>query len=229
MEVVLHTPHKRAFGTARAQAQAASGKLATRLQPPPLPPPPPILGPAILRWLYRTIVYQPVAYGPGQNSLAVVGSQSPSWGDLTDFVDTYRAGGADASFTFVPLTDNMGDPGLTSNVAVQYATAMAYPTPLFFLGTTVTDTSLVDLLLFLMSLASIPQTIGISYNYFFEPVFPEESAEYICFLFARLAVRGVSVLVASGNRGVGDEHCVDREGNVKFVPEFPSSCTYGVS
>src|SRR6266702_2550765 len=44
-------------------------------------------------------------------------------------------------------------------------------------------------------------------------------------MFAQLGARGVSVLYAAGDDGVGDGDCKDDSGNVRFIPEFPASCT----
>ena len=71
------------------------------------------------------------------------------------------------------------------------------------------------------------QTLSISYNYFMEPLVSQELADTVCHQFARLGARGFSVLIASGNSGVGPEnatYCENGEGNIEFVPEFPSSC-----
>ena len=94
MEVTVQAPHRRSFGPAPAQTQmqATSGTLGTvqarqplpeslpESLPEPLPAPlpepppePPIIEPANLRWLYGTVENNPVTYGPGLNSLAVVG------------------------------------------------------------------------------------------------------------------------------------------------------------
>ncbi|KAH9014772.1 hypothetical protein EDB84DRAFT_808591 [Lactarius hengduanensis] len=48
-----------------------------------------------------------------------------------------------------------------------------------------------------------------------------EHAGYVCFLFLQLGLRGISVLFASGDSGVGAGNSKDGSGNVRFTP--PSS------
>ena len=224
MQVTLQTPHRRSFGPAQAQAQAASGKLGTRLEP---PLPPPIIQPGDVRWMYGTTEYEPAAYDPGRNRFAVVGEHIPSWDDLTDFMIAFQAQSVEASFSFFDLDYDLGGPDLTSSAAIQYASAMSYPTPLFYLGTKTNEASLVRLLSLILSEPVVIQTLSISYNYFLEPVLPPDLADSVCDQLARLGARGSSVLVASGNSGVG-ENCRREEGIVKFNVEFPSSCACGV-
>ncbi|KAF8265638.1 peptidase S8/S53 domain-containing protein, partial [Lactarius quietus] len=64
---------------------------------------------------------------------------------------------------------------------------------------------------------TVPRTIRSSYSDV-EKTVPLEYATALCDLYARLGARGVSVMVPSGNVGVGD-----------FTPEFPASCPYVTS
>ena len=81
----------------------------------------------------------------------------------------------------------------------------------------------------LLQESNIPQTISISYGHS-EMDIPADYKFPLCKLFAQLASRGVSVLVASGMDGVGPRDCENTEGVqfIRFVPEFPSTCTCGV-
>ena len=228
MEVTVQTPHRRSFGPAPPPMQAASGKLGTvQARQPQPPPPPPIVKPGNLRWLYGTEKYVPTAHGPGQNSLAVVGDRLPRQEDLFAFMDAYRKEDANgANFNIqnvdgVPL--NLGElPDDTSNVAVQYTTAFAYPTPLFVFRVVRTDEMFIALLHFLLRMEPVPRTISISFNFFFERDLPRSEAWYMCNLLAQFGTRGSSVLVASGNNGVGAGNCR------VFEVEFPSSCACDV-
>lgn len=58
-------------------------------------------------------------------------------------------------------------------------------------------------------------------------MFPRDYAVRVCNMFGLLAVRGVSVIVASGDQGPGMS-CQGNDGKkkTKFLPEFPSSCPY---
>ena len=177
--------------------------------------------------MYGTAQYEPAAYGPGRNRFGVMGDRRPSWEDLTDFMVAHQVQSVDASFTFVNLDFDLGNSDRTTSVAIQYASAMSYPTPLFYYGTRTNEASLVRFLSLLLAEPVVIQTLSISYNYFFEPMVPPELADTVCDQLARLGARGSSVLVASGNSGVG-ENCRREEGIVKFNAEFPSSCACGV-
>ena len=97
---------------------------------------------------------------------------------------------------------------------------MAFPIPLFVYHTVQNEGAFMQQLLDLL-MQPIPRTIGISFNYFLENHLPKELANIMCHLFLQFAARGSSVLVASGDNGVGPENCPDG----RFHVEFPSSCT----
>ena len=224
------TPSKRA---APAQAQPASGNLTARQDID--------MKPSVLRWLYKTDTYRPLA--PYRNTIGILGIDNdyPSKIDLTHFMTRFRFEGRDADFTVIPLNDggyNPSDPGDAASLGVQYATAIAYPTPLVFYslgGDTDWDHNDVPTArdMYLVWLQSLlrqedpPQTISIPYG---EPEMglPPQYASSVCELFGQLGLRGVTVLVASGKDGVGEGNCVNAGGDVQFIPEFPASCTCGV-
>ena len=114
-------------------------------------------------------------------------------------------------------------PDETSNVAVQYATAMAYPTPLFVFRILRNEAAFTQLLHFLLLMQPVPRTIGISFNYFLEHNLPTLDMRAMCNMLQQFAARGSSVLVASGDNGVGPA-----EGCNTFHVGFPSSCTCDV-
>ncbi len=190
--------------------------------------------PAFLRSLYRTANYEPIAWD--QNMLGIVGFkwQYPSPTDLTTFMRNYRTDGADATVKVVQVNNGGYDPRYPyyeANLNVQYAEAMAYPTPIIFYSTG-PFSPLNDPDWFLSWLGNIleqrriPQTISISYGYNEKDV-SREYAINVCNMFAQLGARGVSVLISSGDDGVGKD-CATRDGSVKFVPGFPASCACGV-
>ncbi|KAI9458695.1 hypothetical protein BJY52DRAFT_1223443 [Lactarius psammicola] len=74
---------------------------------------------------------------------------------------------------------------------------------------------------------SIPRTISTSHG-FNEDTLPREYTMYECGLFAQLGARGVSVLFATGNVGVGGGKCVTKDGSVRFRPKFSATWTCGV-
>ena len=108
----------------------------------------------------------------------------------------------------------------TSNVTVQYATAMAYPTPIFVFRIVRTVDAFEQLIYFLLGMQPVPRTAGISFNYFLEHYLPPSDAHFMCHLFELFGARGASVLVASGDNGVGAAECCNT-----FEVRFPSTCT----
>ncbi|KAF8266385.1 subtilisin-like protein [Lactarius quietus] len=207
----------------------------------------PLIGvtPSAVRWLYKTENYVPKA--AGRNAIGILGLENelPSPSDLKRFMTEYRADAISATYTVVPVNGGKYDtnpscPGSEASVDIQYCNVMAYPTPQYFYSTggllqwsaldglpTQKDPYLVWLN-YLLELRHIPPTITISYANP-ESMFPPEYATEICDLFAQLGVRGISVVVSSGDKGVGDGDCLDASGNVQFAPMFPPSCPYVTS
>ncbi|KAH9175612.1 subtilisin-like protein [Lactarius sanguifluus] len=199
--------------------------------------------PSELRSLYRTAAYVPVA--TDQNVLAIAGFMGdyPNPTDLTTFMREYRTDAEDATFRVEQINGGGNDPsnpGMEANLNMQYAQAIAYPTPLIFYSTggvmapdpdpdTPGDPFL-EWINYVLRQEHVPQTILISYGAF-ETDIPLEYAKKLCDLFSELGSRGTSVLVASGNDGVGQGDCIanDGSGRVQFVPDFPASCPYVTS
>ncbi|KAF8264279.1 subtilisin-like protein [Lactarius quietus] len=193
--------------------------------------------PSDLRSLYKTENYVPSA--AGRNVLGTVGYgrggnyPGPSLADLRMFMDLYRTDGVDATFTLVQLnggTYNPSNPGIEGDLLVEYSSAIAYPTPntYYSVGEALEDAYIAWLNDVLNQLI-VPQTI-VTTQGGYENLFPKDHAERICRLYAALGARGVSVLFASGNSGVGPDDCTvtDSSGNVhvQFNPVFPASCPY---
>ncbi|KAH9024565.1 hypothetical protein EDB85DRAFT_2150397 [Lactarius pseudohatsudake] len=89
--------------------------------------------PSYLHWLYKSLGYVPKA--TFRNALGI---------DLALFMTEYRTDGEDATFTVTQINGGGYDPGipaLEANLDVQYAEAMAYPTPHIFYST---PSSLID-------------------------------------------------------------------------------------
>ena len=223
------TPPRRSFEA--AQAQAAPEKLVTTRQVPGITP-------SVLRWLYKTDGYTPAAINRNKLGILGVGHEYPSEDDLTSFMARYRST-EDTAFTVVQWNSggyNPGNPSDGANIGVQYAAGIAYPTPLVFYsiggnmtwnlygGMPLAGDVYREWFRHILELPDLPQTISISYGHS-EQDLPVDYARALCDLFMELAARGVTVLVASGMDGVGAGDCVNRQGNVQFIPEFPSSCT----
>ncbi|KAH9008580.1 subtilisin-like protein [Lactarius deliciosus] len=188
--------------------------------------------PSFLRWLYETETYTPNTRG--ENVLGVVGllGDHPSPADLTVFMQKYRSEADDATFTIVKVNGGVYDPthpNEEANMDIQYAEAIAYPTPHIFYSASAsrsdTGSDFAVWVEYILDQENIPQTISISYSHE-EHSISREYATYVCEQFAGLAVRGVSVLVSSGNDGIGRGTCLRDDGTVRFGPTFPGTCPY---
>src|SRR6266702_3441608 len=187
------TPRKRSGGAAAGLAGVASGEPVTVLTSRD-----DIITPSYLRWLYSTSAYRPTA--TDKNKLGIVGylRDYPSPADLAAFMLRYRSDAADATYTVVPVNSGGYDPrkpGIEANVDIQYAEAMAYPTPHIFYSTgrgpSGREDRYLSWLLYIIEQPSIPQTISISYGED-ENKYPQGHAMFVCSLYAKLGARGLS-------------------------------------
>ncbi|KAH9051634.1 subtilisin-like protein [Lactarius deliciosus] len=198
--------------------------------------------PEELRRLYNTYTYQPTALT--KNAIGVLGydHEFPSPTDLDLFMSMFRPDSDPDEVTFTVELVNGGEydpswPGFEANLDVQYAQAIAYPTPHIFysiggklMWSLDTDEPIAgDFFLmwvdYLIDQEKIPQTISASYGVNEKDV-PEDYAWDVCRLFMQLGVLGVSVLFSSGDNGVGVGNCQDASGRVNFIPKFPATCPY---
>ncbi|KAH9021313.1 subtilisin-like protein [Lactarius pseudohatsudake] len=180
--------------------------------------------PSFLRWLYDSEAYTPNTHG--ENVLGIVGflGHYPSPADLGAFMRKYRSEASDATFAVVGVNGEEYDPTHPheeANVDIQYAEAMAYPTPHIFYSTgggpPRTDDIWMTWLEYILDQENIPQTISISYGVV-EHLLSREWAINVCNKFAMLGVRGASVLMSSGNKGIGGGTCMRDDGTVRFGP-----------
>ncbi|KAH9053651.1 subtilisin-like protein [Lactarius vividus] len=189
--------------------------------------------PPFLRWLYNSVTYVPAATDRNMLGIAGYAEEYPSQTDLTTFMDRFHSPGTGATYTVVQVNHGGYDPanpGIEASVDIQYASGMAYPTPITYYsvgdGPEGEEDSYLSWLDYILSLdgADIPQTISTSYaNY--EAEYARDHARAACDLFMQLGVRGVSVLFASGDNGVGEGECMTN-GKVRFRPTFPASCPW---
>ncbi|KAH9003206.1 subtilisin-like protein [Lactarius hatsudake] len=226
------TPRKRSGRAAAGQVKATSGDFVTT----------PLgradseddVTPPFLRWLYNSVTYVPAT--TGRNALGIAGyvKEYPNPVDLTKFMNRFHSPETGATYNVVQVYNGGYDPtnpGLEASMNVQYASGMAYPTPITYYsvggdGTEGEDEQYLSWLNYMLNLdeTDIPQTISTSYaNY--EADFTLDHARAVCDLFMQLGARGVSVLFASGNDGVGEGDCMT-DGNVRFKPTFPASCPW---
>ncbi|KAH8991233.1 subtilisin-like protein [Lactarius akahatsu] len=223
------TPRIRSSGKTGGLAKLALGEPATTLSSRKKVN---YVTPPFLRWLYDTVAYTPNAMG--ENVLGVVGflGHYPSSADLWAFMRKYRDADDATYYRVVEINGGGYDPTRPheeANVDIQYAEAMAYPTPHIFYSTgrgpEGTDDWYIAWLEYILDQQNIPQTISISYG-LEERYTSREYAFYVCDMFATLGALGVSVLLSSGNDGIGKGTCVNNNGMVRFLPRFPATCPY---
>ncbi|KAB5591885.1 Tripeptidyl-peptidase I [Ceratobasidium theobromae] len=199
--------------------------------------------PACLRALYRTNSYVPTA--GSSNTIGITGylDQYANEADLQTFYKKYRTDAVGSTFSVELVNggqNNQSKPGVEANLDVQYAGAITYPTPNIFYSTagsppyipdsntpTNTNEPYLDWVNYVLSKYSLPQTISTSYGDD-EQTVPLDYAIRVCNSFAQLGARGVSVLFASGDFGVGAGDCKTNDGTnrTRFQPTFPASCPF---
>ncbi|KAK3399750.1 peptidase S8/S53 domain-containing protein [Sordaria brevicollis] len=149
--------------------------------------------------------------------------------------------------------------GLEANLDVQYALSLGYPTQVIYYVTggrgvkldssgrplpaddpRANNEPFLEFLQALLALPDnqVPHVLSISYADDEQSV-PRRYAHRVCDLFAALAARGTSVLVATGDGGAagigfsagGGDSCVKNDGSGRraFVPTFPASCPWVTS
>ena len=198
--------------------------------------------PSMLRSLYKTEGYSPIAIE--KNELGVVGHRNevPSLVDLFNFMSEYRTDAEPVKSIPIIETINGEDKaqaGMQASLDVQYSMALAYPTPVIYYrgssngpqaypnGQPALGDQYLQWLDYMLKQPTIPQTISLGYGTL-EPGVPVEYAVPLCHLFAQIGVRGSTVLVASGDAGVGLGDCKNAYGYVEFYTVFPASCMCGV-
>lgn len=209
------------------------------------------------RTLYGTIDYVPAAAGANKVALCNYLGESNNRSDVKIFLETYRPDAVSAAYSFDTIIIDNGNneqsqenateledgKDLEGNLDAETILGIDYPTPMITYNTggsppfipdeyTDTDTNepyLVWLTYVLgQSSSDLPQTISTSYADD-EQTVPYSYATKVCSMFAQLGARGVSVLFASGDSGVGqDPYCVSNDGTdtPTFLPEFPPTCPY---
>ncbi|KAF8266056.1 subtilisin-like protein [Lactarius quietus] len=184
--------------------------------------------PAVLRSLYSTEGYVPTAMDRNMLGVAGYSDNSPSQADLTTFMSKYRTDAVDPPTFKVVQVNNAkydpSDPSSEANMNVQYVAGMGYPTPITYYS--IGGESEWEEPSNLPSSIDADFTISISYGNT-ESGYPVEYTRALCLLFAQLGNRGVSVLIATGDYGVGPGNCEDEAGEVQFVPIFPASSLRG--
>ncbi|KAK4152965.1 tripeptidyl-peptidase [Chaetomidium leptoderma] len=213
--------------------------------------------PDCIKKLYN-ITYTPPSSPPSPVRLGIAGflEQWILHSDVDQFLDTL-APNLPPTYNFTIELINNGtnpqtssrDAGLEASLDVQYAMALGHPAHITYYVTGGRGTKLdpatgspleaarndnepflefLDALL-AKSDADLPHVLSISYADD-EVGVPRPYAVRVCDMFAALAARGVSVLVATGDggaAGTGQTKCVaGEEGRKRYVATFPASCPY---
>ena len=215
------------------------------------------MSPLCLRTLYGFLNYTPQASHANQMALVNFLGEFNNRSDIDLFLRLYRpdAAAQDAAYTFAmkningainqqslanPLQMENGK-GKEGNLDAEVMLGLGWPTPFTAYSVAGRPPFLPDAavpansnepfltwLQYILEQETLPPVISISYSES-EQTVPRSYAERVCGGFAQLGARGVTVLVASGDYGVGHSGpCVSNDGanSPRFLPSFPSSCPY---
>ena len=198
--------------------------------------------PQFLRWLYSMPFNDPNP--TDRNKLGIAGFENvaPSQDDLYMFMSNFRSDvSASAASTqivnVVPLnggTDYRGPIGKRASVDTQYSVALTFPTPIEYYtvggfemtspdGAPIAGDRYLEWLRYMTNLPNVPRTVSVPY-FTKELDLSEEYVKTLCGMFEDLGSRGVSVLVASGDHGVGRPIKSDN----RFSTSFPACCTCSI-
>ena len=197
--------------------------------------------PSVLRWMYRTADFKPVDPSLASqrrtavNRIGIVGyeNQYPSETDLSDFMSVFRDDVVGVPTIDYKIVNNdlpsSFMPSFLANLGSQYTSALAYPTPVvYYVGISGPGDKFLEWIGYVLKKPRPPQTISMAYGSVSELSISPEYADQVCELFGQLGSRGVSILVASGDSGVGLGDCINASGYPQFYTTFPSSCTCGI-
>ncbi|KAF4302378.1 putative tripeptidyl-peptidase 1 precursor [Botryosphaeria dothidea] len=214
--------------------------------------------PECLRIYYGTYDY--VAQVPGKNKIGLTNylNETSKRSDVKIFLEQFRPDAVSAADNFTIEVINGGDntqtpntpeqneegKNMESNLDAETILGIGYPTPLITYNTggsppfypdaveeTNSNEPYLDWVLYVLNQTDVPQVISTSYGED-EQTVPTSYAITVCRLFAQLGARGVSLLFASGDAGVGDEgYCISNNGTnaTTFLPSFPDGCPYVTS
>ncbi|CAO3565316.1 unnamed protein product [Mortierella alpina] len=173
--------------------------------------------------------------------------------DLQAFLERSQPNFVGRNYTTILVNEGLDDqskPGGEANLVIQYIAGLTIPDAVTYYSVGGSPPYIPDLLTpnntnepyeeFLEYLLNpdqttkIPEVISISYGDK-EQTVPKNYAERVCNQFAQLGARGTTVLVSSGDDGVGDssldpfDHkCFSNDGKntTRFQPEFPAGCPF---
>ncbi|KAK0186017.1 family S53 protease [Armillaria mellea] len=188
--------------------------------------------PACLQDLY-SIPTTPATQPTNRLGVSGFSDQFPQIADLQTFLRDFRPDmSSTTTYTVQPL-DGGQDPqnpveaGVEANLDIQYTLGIATGVPTIFISVGASSTDGVDGFLdmtnFLNAEASPPQVLTTSYG-FDETDIPASVAIRLCNAYMALGARGVSVIFASGDGGVGGGQ--RGESCTSFIPTFPGGCPF---
>lgn len=214
--------------------------------------------PLCLRTLYGTVDYTPQAHGKNKIGINNFLNETANHSDVNIYINTFRPEAKGFNFTtFIvnhgndqqtPDTPEQLDSGkdIEANLDAETIIGISYPTKVYTYNTggsppfkpsvgsdSDTNEPYATWLNFVSSQSDsvLPQTISTSYGDE-EQTVPRSYAHSVCKRFAALGARGVTVLFASGDSGVGSNGtCISNDGRnrTEFIPEFPTGCPYVTS
>ncbi|OCK77206.1 subtilisin-like protein [Lepidopterella palustris CBS 459.81] len=212
--------------------------------------------PDCLRTIYGTKGYTPRMPGKNQVALCDYLGELNLRTDVQKYLQLYRPEAVSAADGFLQVsiaggtvqqtalnaTELENETGIEGNLDAETILGISWPTPMTAYSTgglnptfmpdnfTTSDSDEPYLvwLDYVLSLKSIPQTISTSYGDD-EQTVSRSYAREVCNQFMQLGARGVSVLFASGDYGVGATgYCSSNDGlgTPEFLPGFPNDCPY---
>ncbi|KAK0441344.1 family S53 protease-like protein [Armillaria borealis] len=188
--------------------------------------------PACLQDLY-SIPLNPATQPTNRLGVSGFSNQFAETADLQTFLRDFRPDVSSTTTFFVQALDGGQNPqsaneaGAEANLGIQYTVGIATGVPTIFIsvGDSSTDgvDGFLDMINFLNAEASPPQVLTTSYG-FDETDISGSVAMRLCNAYMALGARGVSVIFASGDGGVGGGH--QGESCTTFIPTFPAGCPF---
>jgi tripeptidyl-peptidase-1 len=204
--------------------------------------------PACLKQLYH-VNYRADAHSGSRIAFASFLEQYARYQDLAAFEKQFAPGAVGQNFSVVQIHggkngQKSSNDSSEANLDLQYILGLSHPLPVTEYSTggqgpLVPDINEPDAatsenepyLDFLQAVLKskqkdLPQVISTSYGED-EQSIPPKYARTVCNLYAQLGSRGVSVIFASGDSGVGTG-CVSNDGRnaTRFLPQFPATCPF---
>ncbi|KAF9470028.1 hypothetical protein BDN70DRAFT_940179 [Pholiota conissans] len=170
--------------------------------------------------IYNYTNFYPKVLGGDKNKIGITGYLDgfANFQDLQTFFADQLPQAVNSTFEVELVnggsnSQDQADAGIEANLDVQFALGVSFPTPGLFWSTGGSPPFIPDNQLpentnepywldFVLSQWSLPTVISSSYGDD-EQTVPESYARHACMQFAQLAARGVSVIVSSGDFGVG--------------------------